>query len=122
MTEYLDVEDVLTYISERGLVLRDPGLLASALARPQTSVFGADAYPSLAEKAAALLHSVSQNQSLVDGNKRLALLCAHVFLGLNGHCLGIDDDLAFDLLANRIPSGLDRIDEIADLLAVHRLR
>lgn len=118
MTEYLELEDVLAYIVDRGLVLRDPGLLSSALARPQTSLFGADAYPTLAEKAAALLHSVAQNQCLVDGNKRLALLCAHVSLGLNGHRLGMTDDDAFDLLGRQIPSGLHDVGRIAVLLHV----
>src|ERR1700691_2458545 len=52
---------------------RDLGLLEAALARPQTSAFGADAYPTLDEKAAALLHSLARNHALIDGNKRLAL-------------------------------------------------
>ena len=40
------------------LPIRDIGLLESAVARPQTTVFGEDAYPSLWDKAAALLHSI----------------------------------------------------------------
>ena len=39
-------------------VLRDPGLLASAVHRPRTEVFGVEAYPTLLGKAAALLHSL----------------------------------------------------------------
>ncbi|HET8680425.1 MAG TPA: Fic family protein [Micromonosporaceae bacterium] len=86
MTIYLDVEDLLSIAS---IVLgsppkvRDYGLLASAAARPATSVFGQDAYPDLASKAAALLHSVCANHALVDGNKRLAWAAAVVFIGLN---------------------------------------
>ena len=85
--EFLDLEDV---IGLAGLLLGDPppirdaGLLASAVARPQASVFGEDAYKDLWSKAAALLHSLVNNHALVDGNKRLGWLCTAVFLELNG--------------------------------------
>ena len=62
----------------------DPGLLASALARPAMSVFGDDAYPSLERKAAALMESLARNHTLVDGNKRLAWTSTVAFLRLNG--------------------------------------
>lgn len=64
--------------------VRDVGLLASALARPRTTVFGVDAYADVWEKAAALLQSVLKNHALVDGNKRLGWLSTAVFLELNG--------------------------------------
>lgn len=51
--------------------IRDIGLLGSAVARPQTTVFGQDAYPDLWSKAAALLQSIVNNHALIDGNKRL---------------------------------------------------
>jgi death-on-curing protein len=121
MTEYLDLEDVLKFIARSSMVLRDPGLLASAVARPQASMFGEDAYPDLAGKAAALMHSVAQNQALVDGNKRLALLCAHAFLRINGFEMGISDDDAFELLTERIPAGFDDIVAIAEVLDVRQL-
>ena len=64
MTEYLTADDLLT-IAEAAMgsrpLVRDAGLLASAAARPQTTVFGEDAYPSLEEKAAALLHALARN-------------------------------------------------------------
>jgi death-on-curing protein len=86
MTVYLDAEDLVGIAS---VVLgtppkvRDYGLLASAAARPATSVFGQEAYPDLATKAAALLHSICGNHALIDGNKRLAWAAAVVFIGLN---------------------------------------
>src|SRR5262249_43251306 len=55
---YLNLEELL-HIASRTLgeyKVRDYGLLNAALARPQTYVFGYDAYPTLAEKAAALLY------------------------------------------------------------------
>jgi death-on-curing protein len=42
-------------------------------------VFGADAYPDLDAKAAALLHSLARNHALVDGNRRLALAAVLAF-------------------------------------------
>ena len=85
--EYLDLDDVLA-LAERllgpDLVPRDLGLLGSAVARPQTTVGGLDAYPDIWTKAAALLQSVVNNHALVDGNKRLGWLTTAVFLELNG--------------------------------------
>ena len=73
---FLLLEDLL-HIAERTLptapVVRDYGLLESALGRPQATAFGADAYADIHEKAAALLHSLARNHALVDGNKHLAL-------------------------------------------------
>ncbi|MEU7208450.1 Fic family protein [Streptomyces sp. NPDC044989] len=49
--------------------VRDMGLLVSAIERPRTNVFGAELYPTLHEKAAALLHSVARNHALIDGKQ-----------------------------------------------------
>lgn len=75
------------------VAVRDHGLLASAAARPATTVFGEDAYPTFAEKAAALMHSLAPNHALVDGNKRLAWAATRVFCLLNGYdvALGVDE-------------------------------
>jgi len=85
--EYLDLEDLLA-LARRILgdppPVRDIGLLASAVARPQASVFGQDAYPDIWTKASALLQSIVSNHALVDGNKRLGWLATAVFLNLNG--------------------------------------
>jgi death-on-curing protein len=56
-------------------------------------VFSEDAYPTLADKAAALLHGIARNHALVDGNKRLAWAAARVFLLMNGYSINytIDD-------------------------------
>jgi prophage maintenance system killer protein len=37
----------------------------------QATAFGEDAYPTIHEKAAALLHSLARNHPFVDGNKRI---------------------------------------------------
>lgn len=65
-------------------IVGDEGLLQSALARPQASLFGKDAYPGVYDKAGALLHSLATNHALVDGNKRTAWAAAWTFLRVNG--------------------------------------
>lgn len=68
---YVTVEEVLEInaaVLGGRCALRDRGLLESALGRPQASVLGADAYPDLVRKAAALLHSLVLNHAFVDGN------------------------------------------------------
>jgi death-on-curing protein len=88
VTLYLSLDELLQLAREivgEDVKVRDVGLLGAAAARPETSVFGEDAYPRLAEKAAALLHSIARNHALVDGNKRLALAAAAVFCGINGY-------------------------------------
>ena len=79
-------------------LLRDMGLLESAVARPQASAFGADAYPDLVSKAAALLHSLVLNHAFVDGNKRTAVLATVVFLDLNGCVVIWDQGDALDFI------------------------
>lgn len=74
------------------MLVRDSGLLPAALARPQASAFGADAYATLNEKAAALLHSLARNHALVDGNKRRALASTIALIGINGRRLTITHD------------------------------
>ena len=67
-----------------GYQVRDIGLLDSAVMRPQTTVFGDLAYPTLDTQAAALMHSLARNHALIDGNKRIAWAAMKVFLLLNG--------------------------------------
>jgi death-on-curing protein len=99
--------------------VRDVGLLDSALARPRSSAFGRDAYAPLDLKAAALLHSIGGNHSLVDGNKRLAWLATVVFLDLNGPAPDLTDDDAFDLVWD-VASDQVGLDEIQRRLHVRK--
>jgi len=73
--------------------VRDPGLLESALFRPQTGY-----YPDLAAMAAAHFESLLMNHPFVDGNKRVAFFATDVFLRLNGYRLQVDADEAHGLL------------------------
>jgi death-on-curing protein len=106
--EYLSLEDLLDLVNALGAgPVRDLGLLDSACHRPRAGLFGQEAYPTLAGKAAALMHSLAGNHALVDGNKRLALLATAVFLRINGYRLDLTDDEAFDLTLSVAAGQLD---------------
>lgn len=120
MTLFLTLEDALVVarraLGATELQLRDPGLLEAALVRPQTVLYGQEAYPDLHLKAAALLHSLCSNHPLVDGNKRLSWLATVVFLFVNGQdvLVGADDGEA---LVIAIASGsLSDLEKIAERL------
>ena len=83
-----------------------------------TTLMGHPAYPSTAQKAAALLHSVCLNHALVDGNKRLAAILALAFLDLNGASFEMTNDQLFELVMD-VASGQQRdVDAIAARLHV----
>ena len=72
--------------------LRDEGLLASALARPQNLLAYAQPPPDFAALAAAYAFGIARNHPFVDGNKRTALVAARTFLLLNGVNLEANQD------------------------------
>ncbi len=117
MTRYLELDDALYVVERMGFIIRDAGLLASALARPATAVAGVDAYPAL-EKAAALLESVARNRALIDGNKRAAWTLAVIFLWINGFQHDMDADIGFDLVIGVAEEGID-LDMAAAILRAH---
>ena len=87
---YLSVEQVRALHAEQlrlyggATGLRDKGALESAVARPAMTFGGEDLYEDLANKAAALMHSLVLNHAFVDGNKRVAAHAAILFVELNG--------------------------------------
>ncbi len=116
MTELLTFEDALAVLDEMHLVLADPGLLASAVGRPASTVFGEDAYPDPITKVAALLESVVRNHALIDGNKRAGWAVAMVTLWLNDYELDYDEDEAFVMVMS-VADGTSRLSEITRWLA-----
>lgn len=116
---YLRLDEVMAVaraVVGQEVGVRDVGLIEAAIARPQTTVFGVDAYPSLEEKAAALLHSIVKNHALVDGNKRLGLGALIAFLGMNGRRLTMTNDEAYDFVMSVADGTLDEVSEIAGRL------
>jgi death on curing protein len=88
---YLLIEEIISLhtkvIAQSGgsSGLRDRGALESAVAQWEMTFEGEDLYPTVAEKAAALGHSLIQNHPFVDGNKRVGHAAMEVFLVLNGY-------------------------------------
>jgi len=115
---YLDLDDLLRVaeVTLGTVDVRDIGLLDAAVARPQATVFGQDAYPTLETKTAALIHSVALNHALIDGNKRLALAAGIAFLGLNGRRLTLSNDAAYDLVMAIATGELSDVALIAERL------
>jgi death-on-curing protein len=116
MVEYIEAEQAMAVVAKLGFHVRDQGLLLSALARPSAGMFGEDAYPSIEQKAAALLSSLSQNHALFDGNKRLSLLLTFILLELNGFELMFTDDEAFELVL-AAAQNKRTVDELAAMIA-----
>jgi len=88
---YLTLEEILALheqlIAQSGgsTGLRDRSSLESAVAQPEMSFGGEDLYPAIADKTAALGHSLIQNHCFVDGNKRIGHAAMEVFLVINGY-------------------------------------
>lgn len=118
MTAYLDIEDALQVVDRYGFHIRDVGLLASALARPATTVMGAEAYPDLAVKAAALMESVARFHPLVDGNKRAAWTLMVLLLWINGYRHDFTTYEGFDLVVG-VAAGNIELGNSAAVISKH---
>jgi len=124
--KYLTVQEVLDLAElacgeQTQVAVRDLGLLSSAVHRPQSQMFGIEAYTDLFEKTAALLHSLAVNHPLVDGNKRMAWMSTVVFLDFNGtEMLDVDQDEAYKLVIEVAEGSLEDVGLIAPRLrALH---
>jgi death-on-curing protein len=109
VTDFLNFDDLLAVVHASVApgqpLIRDVGLLESALARPQASAFGVDAYPSLHEKAAGFMESLARNHALVDGNKRLAWIAVRLFLELNNVVMRAPDAATGDAFVRKVATG-----------------
>ncbi|MGN6608054.1 MAG: type II toxin-antitoxin system death-on-curing family toxin [Jatrophihabitans sp.] len=120
MTDYLTIEDLLAAadaaLAPAPVLIRDRGLLESALARPQASAFGEDAYVGLWLKAAALLESSARNHALIDGNKRLAWVAMRLFVIFNGEDVRAPSPAEGDVFVRAVAQGQLQLDRIAATL------
>ncbi|APE21879.1 MULTISPECIES: type II toxin-antitoxin system death-on-curing family toxin [Streptomyces] len=114
---YLSAEDVLAVaehaVDDQVVVVRDAGLLESAVHRPSAAMFGEEAYPDLLGKAAALLQSLAVNHPFLDGNKRTAWLSCVTFLAMNGVQLRPDIDAAERLVISVATGETDEVKVIS---------
>jgi death-on-curing protein len=115
--DFLDLQDLIeignSLISD--FRIRDEGLLESAAMRPQTTIYGEDAYPTFEEKVASLIHSLARNHALIDGNKRIAWSAGRIFCLMNGRDLHMPIDDAEKMILD-IAKGVIDVADIAVLL------
>jgi death-on-curing protein len=123
VTEYLDLEDLLAAadaaVGGRAEV-RDVGLLQAAIARPQATAFGEEAYRTLDAKAAALVQSLVAGHPLVDGNKRLGWVALRLFYRMNDADVHPSADAAYELIVSIADGTLQEIPAIASRLEAWR--
>jgi len=124
---YLTVQEVL-YMHREALRLygglagmKDEAAFQSAVARPRTSVGGADAFPTLPLKAAVYFESFVRYHPFNDGNKRIAYMAAGQFLRMNGMVLYAPPETV-DEFATYVISDRPGLDEIAAWLELHCTR
>ncbi|MGH3505005.1 MAG: type II toxin-antitoxin system death-on-curing family toxin [Nocardioidaceae bacterium] len=82
---------------EGGLRGADHGRLKSAVLRCQAAPFGQDQFPTVHDKAAALMIGITRAHAFTGGNKRAAVLATHVFYDINGYELVAEADQAVGL-------------------------
>lgn len=70
--------------------IRDVGLLQSAVLMPLSQFGGKFLHKDLFEMAAAYLFHLAKNHPFIDGNKRVGLVAALMFLALNGYEVSAD--------------------------------
>lgn len=119
MIERLSVAQVIGFnavlcgdTGENSVVL-DPGGLEAALGRPWGGFADFEAFPTLYEKAAALLQALASRQVFENGNKRTAWVAAVAFLDVNGVDIGAVEPVQSDMFVRA--AALDHTLEISDL-------
>ena len=100
--------------------LRDLRLLQSAMGMPETTFEGEFLHGTVFEMAAAYLFHIARNHPFVDANKRTALMCALVFLGLNGRRLEAQSEALYELVDGVASGSVDKA-EIAVFLRRHSI-
>jgi death-on-curing protein len=94
---YLTVSDLYNInftVTGGDTFVRDIHLLESAAKRPSIVLFGQPQFPTIIDKAAALMHSLAYHHLFVDGNKRTAVRATAYFLERNGYTPTWDEDEA----------------------------
>ena len=98
--------------------VRDIGLIESAVERCKATFDGIDLYPTIFDKAAALMHSLLKNHAFVDGNKRTAYTSCGVFFKINGYKLENMHKASLEFVMSVENNSLS-LEEIADWLKKH---
>jgi len=78
--------------------IRDQNALKSAIERPFSTFDEKDLYPSLIDKAAALVESLVKNHAFIDGNKRIGYVMLRFFLLENGYDVNASQTEKYDFI------------------------
>ncbi len=111
---YLDKDTIIEIhrlqIKEHGGLdgIRNMGGLESAIAQPQTTFGNEDLHPTVFDKAAAHAFYIAESQSFIDGNKRVALASALIFLALNGYEFTEDQPKLYETMIDISVGKLDK--------------
>jgi death on curing protein len=122
--QFLTIDDVLESHAEQIKAyggsegVRDSGLLQSAVAQPEATFGGQFLHADLFEMAAAYLFHIVQNHPFVDGNKRVGLEAALLFLEINGQSIETTEDALVDLVL-QTAQGQAIKQQIADFFRTH---
>jgi death on curing protein len=98
--------------------VRDLSLLSSAIYVPQSTFDGEYLHKSIPAMAAAYLFHICENHALVDGNKRVSLASALVFLDINNYKFSCDEDALYDTVLSVAKSELKK-DELIYFFEKH---
>ncbi len=98
--------------------VRDRNMLQYAVRRPRLSLFGEPQFPSVLDKAAALMHSLAYHHLFADGNKRTAIRAVTRFLELNGIQPNWDERTEYEFVLS-VAKGEQTTDSIAAWLGQH---
>ena len=123
---FLTLDDIIeshqnqidTYGGSHGI--RDIGLLESAIAQPEASFGGQYLHADIFQMAAAYLYHLVMNHPFVDGNKRVGLEAALIFLEINNENLNASDEELVDLVLKTTAGQIGKR-EIAEFFRSHCL-
>ena len=121
---FLTLDDILeshlnqidTYGGSHGI--RDIGLLESAIAQPEACFGGQYLHADIFEMAAAYLYHLVMNHPFVDGNKRVGLEAALIFLEINNENFNASDQELVDLVLKTTAGQVGKL-EIAEFFRSH---
>lgn len=116
--DVLEAHDKVIRTSGGASGVRNEDGIDAALERMKQTLFGDDAYPTLAGKAAAFFQTLIQRHPFVDGNKRTAVRTVYAFLRVNGRALVATQDEIVEL-ARDVAAGNYEIDELTDWFDEH---
>ncbi|MFQ3647420.1 MAG: type II toxin-antitoxin system death-on-curing family toxin [Anaerolineae bacterium] len=113
-----DLYNINAQVTQALPYVRDRHLLLSAVNRPKLSFYGQSQFPTLHDKAAALLESLAYHHLFADGNKRTALLAVTRFLEVNGWQPTWSAQAEYDYIL-QVAQGKQTLEQIAAWLRAH---